>query len=60
MASGDNLERFMPKVTPEELERRATQKVGVINYLNQKIGELTKKKEELESSLGADADIDID
>ena len=60
LASGDNLERFMPKVTPEELERRATQKVGVINYLNQKIGELTKKKEELESSFGADADIDID
>lgn len=23
LASGDNLERFMPKVTPEELERRA-------------------------------------
>lgn len=60
LANGDNLERFMPSVTPEELERRATQKVGVINYLNQKIGELTKKKEELESALGADMDIDID
>lgn len=60
LANGDNLERFMPSVTPEELERRATQKAGVINYLNQKISDLTKKKEELEESLGADTDIDID
>ncbi len=60
LANGDNLERFMPSVSPEELERRATQKVGVINYLNQKIVDLTKKKEELESSLGADTEIDID
>ena len=60
LANGDNLERFMPSVSPEELERRATQKVGVINYLNAKIDELTKKKEALEESLGADTGIDID
>ena len=39
----------MPSVTPEELERRATQKAGVINYLNQKISDLTKKKKNWKS-----------
>ena len=60
LANGDNLERFIPDVTPEELERRATQKVGVINYLNKKIQDLTEKKQQLEAALGADIDVDID
>ena len=60
LITGDNLKRFMPEVSVDELEKRATQKTGVINYLNQKILDLSKQKEELEESMAADEDVDIE
>lgn len=41
----DDLAGFPPDVSVEELEKRATQKAGVINYLNQKISDLSKQRE---------------
>ena len=56
----DDLNRFLPKVSVEELEKRATQKAGVISYLNHKITELTEQKKQLEKELAADEGVDID
>lgn len=60
LITGDNLKRFMPEVSVDELEKRATQKAGVINYLNQKILDLSKQKEQLEEAMAADEDVDIE
>lgn len=60
LLSGDDLKRYIPEVSAEELERLATQKTGVINYLNSKISALTEQKVKLEEALAADTDIDID
>lgn len=60
LLSGDDLKRYIPEVSAEELERIATQKTGVINYLNSKISALTEQKAKLEEALAADTDIDID
>ena len=60
LITGDNLKRFMPEVSVDELEKRATQKTGVINYLNQKILDLSKQKEQLEESMAGDEDVDIE
>jgi len=56
----DDLNRFLPKVSVEELEKRATQKAGVISYLNHKITALTEQKKQLEKELAADEGVDID
>lgn len=60
LINGDNLKRFMPDVSVEELEKRATRKAGVISYLNQKIEDLSKQKKELEESMASEEGIDID
>lgn len=60
LINGDDLSRFLPDVSVEELERRATQKAGVINYLNQKIADLSEQKKQLEEAMAADEDIDIE
>ena len=60
LISGDDLKRYVPEISAEELERIATQKTGVINYLNSKINALTEQKAKLEEALAADTDIDID
>lgn len=60
MINGDDLKRYLPEVSVDELEKRATQKAGVINYLNKKIEDLSEQKKKLEESLASDADIDIE
>lgn len=60
LLSGDDLKRYIPEVSAEELERIATQKTGVINYLNRKISALTEQKIKLEEALAGNTDIDID
>lgn len=60
LINGDNLERFLPEVSVEELENRATRKAGVISYLNQKIAALSEQKKQLEESMAADEGVDID
>ena len=60
LMNGDDLKRYLPDVSVEELERRATQKAGVINYLNRKIKDLSDQKKELEESLAAEAGVDIE
>lgn len=60
LINGDNLKRYMPTVSVEELEKRATQKAGVISYLNKKIEDLSAQKKKLEESLAAEADINIE
>lgn len=60
LMSGDDLKRYIPDISAEELERLATQKTGVIKYLNDKISALTKQKEQLEEALATNTDIDID
>lgn len=42
----------------EELEKKATQKAGVINYLNQKKSDLSKQREQLEKAKASDEDVD--
>ena len=60
LITGDNLERYLPEISVEELEKRATQKAGVINYLNKKIKDLSDQKNKLEESIASDVDVDID
>ena len=60
LCNGDDLKRYLPQVSAEELEKRATQKTGVINYLNRKISDLTEQKKQLEASMAAEANIDIE
>ena len=60
LLTGDDLKRYLPEVSVDELERRATQKAGVINYLNRKIQDLSEQKQKMEESLATDADIDIE
>lgn len=60
LINGDNLKRFLPDVSVEELENRATRKAGVISYLNQKIADLSEQKKQLEESMAAEDGVDID
>lgn len=60
LINGDDLSRFMPDISVEEMEKRATQKAGVINYLNQKIADLSEQKNQLEAAMATDEDVDID
>lgn len=60
LCNGDDLKRYLPQVSAEELEKRATQKTGVINYLNRKISDLTEQKKQLEASMAAEANVDIE
>lgn len=60
LITADDLNRFLPKISVEELEKRATRKAGVISYLNQKIADLSKQKDRLEEALAADDVVDID
>lgn len=60
LIKGDDLKRYLPDTSVEEQERRATQKAGVISYLNQKIAALSTQKEQLEKALAADEGVDIE
>lgn len=60
LCNGDDLKRYIPQVSAEELAKRATQKTGVINYLNRKISDLTEQKKQLEASMAAEANVDIE
>ena len=60
LCNGDDLKRCLPQVSAEELAKRATQKAGVVNYLNKKIADLTEQKKQLEASMAAEANIDIE
>jgi len=59
MMTGDDLHRLVPEVSQEERDRKATQKAGVIIYLNKKIKELTDRKGAIEESVAQEADVDI-
>ncbi len=59
MMTGDDLHRLVPEVSQEERDRKATQKTGVIIYLNKKIKELTDRKGAIEESIAQEADVDI-
>lgn len=60
LITGDNLKRFMPDISVEELEKRVTQKAGVISYLNKKINDLFEQKKQLEESIATDDGVDIE
>lgn len=60
LCNGDDLKRCLPQVSAEELAKRATQKAGVVNYLNRKIADLTEQKKQLEASMAGEANIDIE
>ena len=60
LCNGDDLNRYLPRVSVEELYIIATQKSGVIKYLNEKIMRLTEQKKLLEASLAAEPGIDIE
>lgn len=60
LLTGNDYHEIISELTKDEVERRATQKSGVLNYLNKKIAELTEKRGELEQQLAADYDIDIE
>jgi len=59
LMTGDDLHRLVPDLSQEERDKRATQKAGVIIYLNKKIKELTERKGEIEESVAQESDIDI-
>ena len=60
LINGDDLKRYLPNISVEELEKRAIQKDGVINFLNKKISDLSEQKKKLEESIpeGIDANVD--
>lgn len=60
LINGDDLHRYLPEVSVEELEKRATQKAGVVLYLNKKIKDLSDKKEELEKAVAAETGVNIE
>ena len=60
LINGDNLARYLPEVSVKELERRATQKAGVIIYLNKKIENLTEQRKKLEESIATEAGVDVE
>ncbi|EFV00618.1 hypothetical protein HMP0721_2435 [Pseudoramibacter alactolyticus ATCC 23263] len=60
LINGDNLQRYLPDVSVEDLEKRATRKAGVISYLNDKIQALSEQKKKLEESVAAEADVDVE
>lgn len=48
LLTGDDLMDTIPKETPDERERKITERAGVLIYLNQKIREMQEKKEQLQ------------
>ena len=60
LMNGDNLKQLLPTVSPEELEKQAIQKTGVIDYLTKKLESLRKQKEQLEQSIAVDESVDIE
>lgn len=60
LLTGDDLKSILPEETKEELEKKATQKAGVIIYLNRKIAELTDRRKNLEQDVVETGDTDIE
>ena len=60
LCNGYDLKRYLPQLSAEELAKRTTQKTGVINYLNEKISDLTEQKKQLEASMDTEANVDIE
>lgn len=60
MMTGDDLKQYIPAVSAADIEKKATQKTGVITYLNGKISELTEQKKKIEEDLAADTGIDVE
>ncbi|MEF9839652.1 MAG: AAA family ATPase [Lachnospiraceae bacterium] len=60
LLTGDDLQWLLPDETKDELDRKATQKKGVIIYLNRKIVELTERRKVLEQDIAEVGDVDIE
>lgn len=60
LLTGDDLKSILPEETKEELAKKATQKAGVIIYLNRKIAELTDRRKNLEQDVAETGDTDIE
>lgn len=60
LLTGDDLKEILPEETKEEREKKATQKAGVIIYLNRKIAELTDRRKNLEQNVAEAGDTDIE
>lgn len=60
LLTGDDLKHLLPEETKEERDRKATQKAGVILYLNRKIMELTDRRKVLEQDIAEVGDTDIE
>lgn len=60
LCNGDDLKGYIPQVGAEELAKRATQRTGVINYLNRKISDLTEQKKQMEALMATEPNLDIE
>mgnify|MGYP004652390165 CR=1 FL=1 len=60
LMTGNNYSAIVPYESKEERERKAAQKTGVINYLNNKIKALKAKRDQLEADLAATPEVDIE
>lgn len=60
LLTGDDLMKMLPEETKEERDKKATQKAGVIIYLNRKIAELTDRRKNLEQDAAETGDADIE
>ena len=60
LLTGNSFSKVVPAEDKETREKKAAQKAGVIIYLNQKIKELTKRREQLEIDVAGMTDVDMD
>lgn len=60
LLTGDDLMDRVPEENIEELRKKETQRTGALIYLNNKIAELEKRKDELEEAIVDDGDVDIE
>lgn len=60
LLTGNNYSAIVPEEGKEEREKKATQKAGVILYLNAKIKELKEKRDQMEADLAGAAEVDIE
>lgn len=60
LMTGDDLNNIIPKEDSKQRELNAAHREGVLIYINQKINELSQKKQELEQKLAAHKDVDLD
>ncbi|MCD8299653.1 MAG: hypothetical protein LUC41_00515, partial [Clostridiales bacterium] len=60
LLTGDNYQNIVPDNTKAKVERRNTQKSGVILYLNEKIAKLSEEKRVLEEKIATNHNTDIE